>query len=177
MRPHDFLASGLDALVNNAGIGRPSPIETIDEDTFEEHFATNVRGPLLLIRYLLPAPERRTGWIVNVSSIITHRSSPGFALYAASKGALEAATGPLALELAPRGIRVNAVCPGAIDTPIFSKMGLSPQQLGQARAQLLEKIPVGRFGHLDEVAEVIVAQLEASYVTGSVWAVDGGVSA
>lgn len=172
-----FVDSGLDALVNNAGIAYPSPIDTIDEDAFEEHFATNVRGPLLLTRYLLPALERRGGSIVNVSSVITHRSTPGFALYTATKGALEAATHTLALEMAPRGIRVNAVCPGAIDTPIFSKMGLPPQQLEQAHAQLLEKIPLGRFGRPDEVADVIVAQLEASYVTGSVWAVDGGVSA
>ena len=171
-----FEETGLDALVNNAGIAKLVPIGEYSETTFDHHFYTNVRGPLLLIQAALPALEKRAGSVTNVSSIISQRGSPGFAMYAATKGATEALTRNLALELAPRGVRINAVSPGAIDTPIFSKMGIVPDQLEAAAESLLGTIPLRRFGHAEEVADVIVSQLESTYVTGSVWAVDGGVN-
>ncbi|MET0356753.1 MAG: SDR family oxidoreductase, partial [Cellvibrio sp.] len=94
-----------------------------------------------------------------------------------TKGALEAATKSLALELAPAGIRVNAVAPGAIDTPISSKYGLDPEVIRQRKAKMAETIPLKRYGAAEEVAHVIVAQLESTYTTGAIWRVDGGVDA
>jgi len=170
-----FKDSGLDVLINNAGIAKAIPIDACSVEFFDEYFYTNVRGPLLLIRYLLGALEARKGSITTVSSIITRRGAPGFATYAATKGAIEAFTKSLAKELAPRSVRINAVSPGAIDTPIFSKMGIPEESWEVVQQQILSTIPMGRFGVPEEVAEVILAQIEASYVTGSVWAVDGGV--
>lgn len=172
-----FEKTGLDALVNNAGIAKLVPVGEFTEEVFDDHFHTNIRGPLLLIQAALPALEKRSGSVTNVSSIITQRGSPGFAIYAATKGATEALTRNLALELAPRNVRINAVCPGAIDTPIFSKLGIPPEGLKAVGEGLLAKIPLRRFGHPEEVADVIVSQLESSYATGSVWEVDGGVNA
>jgi NAD(P)-dependent dehydrogenase (short-subunit alcohol dehydrogenase family) len=172
-----FGGSGLDALVNNAGICRVSPIGMYDEALFAEHFNTNVRGPLLLIQALLPALEKRQGSVSSVSSIITVHGAAGAGLYAASKGALEGAIRTLALELAPRKIRINAVSPGAVDTPMFAKMGLTDEQQKMLADQHVANIPLKRFAAPAEVAEVIFAQVESSYVTGSIWTVDGGVDA
>ncbi len=172
-----FTKTGLDLLVNNAGIATPLPLEEYTLDNFDKHININLRAPLMLIHYLLPALEKKQGCVVNISSIITHRGAPGFAIYAATKGALEAMTKNLALELSTRNIRVNAVAPGAIDTPIFDKFGLTPSQSEQAKQHSLSTIPMGRMGTPEEVAQVIISQAHSSYVTGAVWTVDGGVNA
>jgi len=171
-----FEVRGLDVLVNNAGIFHWTPIGEYEETIFDRIFYTNVRAPLFLIQSLLSALEKRRGGITNISSIITQRGVAGFSLYAATKGAVEAAIKSLALELAPRHIRINGVCPGAIETPIFAKLGWSSEQLRESQAQIMATIPLKRLGMAAEVAEVILAQLEATYVTGSIWEVDGGVN-
>lgn len=171
-----FEETGLDVLINNAGIAKAIPIGQYDEQAFNQHFYINVRGPLFLIQSLLPALEKRKGSITTVSSIITQRGALGFAIYAATKGAIEAFTRNLAVELAPRNIRINAVCPGAIDTPMFSKMGIPLDQLETVLERVLSTIPLKRFGNAKEVADVIAAQVESTYVTGSIWVVDGGVN-
>ena len=172
-----FLDSGLDVLVHNAGIGQIIPIDAYDDVAFAEHFDVNVRAPLLLTKELLPALEKRRGAICMVSSIITVHGIAAFGLYAATKGAIEAFVHSAALELAPRGIRINAVAPGAILTPFITKMGLDERQQKEALEYHKSTIPLGRLGVPDDVAEVILAQLKASYVTGSIWSVDGGVDA
>lgn len=172
-----FRDTGLDALVNNAAICQISPIGAYSEAQFERHFKTNVQGPLFLIQELLPALESRQGAVTLVSSIITVHGAAGAGLYAASKGALEGATRTLALELAPRKIRINAVSPGAVDTPMFTKMGLTDEQQKMLADQHIANIPLKRFADPAEVAGVIHAQIESSYVTGSIWTVDGGVDA
>jgi NAD(P)-dependent dehydrogenase (short-subunit alcohol dehydrogenase family) len=172
-----FYEMGLDALVNNAAICQVSPIGTYSEEQFERHFQTNVRGPLFLTQELLPALEKRQGGVTFVSSIITVHGAAGAGLYAASKGAIEGATRTLALELAPKKIRVNVVSPGAVDTPMFTKMGLTDEQQQMLVDQHIANIPLKRFAEPAEVAEVIHAQIESSYVTGSIWTVDGGVDA
>ena len=172
-----FSDTGLDALVNNAGVALFAPLESYDESLFSIHMNTNVRGPLFLIQKLLPALEKRQGAITNVSSIITNHGFPNLSVYAASKGAMEAFTRTLALELSPRNIRINAVAPGAIETPIKAKMGLAPDQIESVVEQVTATIPLRRFGKPEEVAHVIVAQVESTYTTGAVWQVDGGVDA
>jgi NAD(P)-dependent dehydrogenase (short-subunit alcohol dehydrogenase family) len=172
-----FHETGLDALVNCAGIAEIVPLGHYTAEAFARHIDTNVRGPLFLIQELMPALEKRRGAITTISSIIVTHGAPAVALYAASKGAVDAFTRNLALELAPRGVRINAVAPGAIETPIFEKFGLDANQLAQLAAQQREEAPLKRRGEPGEVAQVVLAQLESSYVTGSVWNVDGGTSA
>lgn len=167
----------LHALVNNAAIARFMPLAQATPEDFDEFFNINVRAPLDLIKGLLPALSQTGGSVTNVSSAVVNNGLPNAALYAATKGALEAATKSLALELAPMGIRVNAVAPGAIDTPISSKYGLDPDVIRQRKAKMAETIPLKRYGMAAEVAQVIVAQLESTYTTGAIWRVDGGVDA
>lgn len=166
----------LHALVNNAGIARFIPLQFGSAADFDEVMNTNVRGPLELIKGLLPSLQSAQGSVTNVSSAVVNNGLANAVLYAASKGALEAATKSLAIELAPIKVRVNAVSPGAIDTPIINKFGLDEQTIIAAKAHMETTIPLKRYGEANEVAEVIVAQLESTYCTGAIWSVDGGVN-
>jgi len=170
-----FNDTGLDVLVNNAGIANPVPIGSYTEDSFNNHINVNLKAPVFLIQFLLPALEKKSGCIINISSIITRRGGPGFGIYAATKGAIESITRNLAIELAPKNIRINAICPGAIDTPMFEKFGLLEEQAAAAKEYALSSIPLGRFGDPSEIAQVVFSQAESTYVTGSIWHVDGGV--
>lgn len=170
-----FRDDGLDVLVNNAGICRIVSFGMYNEAVYDEHFHTNIRAPIFLTQLLLPALEKRKGAVINVSSVITRKAAPGMGIYAATKGALEAFTRNLAVELATRGVRVNAVCPGAIETPLGFKMGIPESHMEQFVQQVIGTVPMRRLGSPDEVAEVVYAQALASYVTGAVWTVDGGV--
>ncbi|MGV8837443.1 SDR family NAD(P)-dependent oxidoreductase [Cellvibrio sp.] len=171
-----FDGKSLNALVNNAAIARFAPLAYCTSADFDEFMNTNVRGPLDLIKGVLPALQKVGGSITNVSSAVVNNGLANAALYAATKGALEAFTKSLAIEFAPVGVRINAVAPGAIDTPIITKLGLDEQTQAVVKAHMETTIPLARFGRADEVAEVIVAQLESSYTTGAIWAVDGGVN-
>jgi len=172
-----FNDAGLDALVNNAAIAKFMSIKDHTLDDFDAFFNVNVRGPLLLIQALVPALAKRKGSVSNISSAVTQNGLANASLYAASKGALDSASRSLALELAADGIRLNCISPGAVDTPIITKLGLSPEQITAIKAHHESSIPLQRYGTADEVAHVVLAQLEANYVTGSVWSVDGGVDA
>jgi len=167
--------SELDVLVNSAGIAHPKPIEMYSIEDFDNHINTNLRSVLFLTNYLLPALEKAQGCIINISSIITRKSSPGFGVYTATKGAVEAFTRNAALELAPKNIRVNAICPGAIDTPMFDKFGMTDEQAVEAKERTMGTIPLHRFGAPEEIAQVVLSQVESTYVTGATWNVDGGV--
>ncbi|MCB2182962.1 MAG: SDR family oxidoreductase [Desulfobulbaceae bacterium] len=166
---------GLDVLVNNAAIASFKPLTAHTEDDYKLFFDTNIRGPLELIRLLLPALEKRQGSICNVSSVIVSKGVVNASLYAACKGAMDAFTRSLAREFAPKKVRINAVAPGAIETPMFEKLGFSEEELHVLRCQQEANIPLNRYGRSEEVAAVIVSQLEATYVTGAIWTVDGGV--
>jgi len=172
-----FIETGLDVLVNNAAVAKFIPIEANTEEDFDEFFKTNIRGPLALIQALLPALKIKKGSITTVSSAVTNNGLPNASIYAATKGAVDAFTKSLALELAPQNVRINAVSPGAIDTPIITKLGLSEEQIIAIKEHQETLIPMHRFGRPEEVAQVILAQLESTYVTGSIWSVDGGVDA
>lgn len=172
-----YADKGLDMLVNNAAIARFMPLSDSTDEDFDVFMNTNVRAPLNLIRGLLPSLKQTRGSITNVSSAVVNNGLPNAALYAATKGALESATKSLALELAPFGVRVNAVSPGAIDTPIITKLGIDEATQAAVKAQQEATIPMRRFGTAEEVAEVIVSQLSSTYTTGAVWPVDGGVNA
>ncbi len=173
-----YLQSGLDVLVNNAAIARFMPIEVNSEADYEEFFNTNIRGPMMLSQLMLPALEKRKGCITNISSAIVNNGLPNATLYAATKGAVESFSRSLAVEFAPKGIRVNVVSPGAVNTPLLGKLGVPEEQVEAVKAHQEQNIiPLGRYANPDEIAHVVLAQIEADYVTGSVWNADGGLSA
>jgi 3-oxoacyl-[acyl-carrier protein] reductase len=158
-----------DALVLNAGITRSGLFAFTDDAEWDEVMNTNVGGFLGVARPIVKAMIReRRGRIVLLSSVAAQRGNPGQVLYAASKGALTAAARSLALELAPRGITVNVVAPGLIETEMLE---------GTPINDLLPLIPLGRLGKPVEVAHVIqyLCSEEAAYVTGQVIGVNGGL--
>ena len=166
----------LDVLVNNAGIVRGGALGTLTRDTMEPQLATNLIAPVMLAQAALPALENSGGVIVNVTTSVGQRAWPGNAFYAATKAALELLTRSWAVELAPRGIRVVAVAPGAIDTPIGEHQGLSPERMAGVREWQEAHTPLGRIGRPEEVAWAItqLASAPASFITGVVLPVDGG---
>ncbi|MGV9250041.1 SDR family NAD(P)-dependent oxidoreductase [Streptomyces sp. NPDC003697] len=166
----------LDVLVNNAGIVRSGSLGALTPEMIGLQVATNLIAPVLLAQAALPSLEASDGVIVNVSTSVGQRAWPGSSVYAATKTALETLTRSWAVELAPRGIRVAAVAPGAIDTPIGEHQGLTPERMAAVREWQLAHTPLGRIGQPEEVAWAItqLAAPAASFVTGVVLPVDGG---
>lgn len=166
---------GLDGLVNNAGLAPMATLDETEPDAWDRAFAVNVRAPYLLCRALRPAFDAAGGGaVVNVSSTLAEKAIPGMAAYNAAKAALNQLTRSLALEWAP-AIRVNAVMPAVVDTPIHATRGLSSEQVS-AMGRLH---PMGRIGTPDDVAAMVVHLLsdEAAWTTGAVIPVDGGMTA
>lgn len=171
------ILGSLDVLVNCAGIGqRPTPFHEMEPDEFDRILAANVRSVFLTTRALLPlmfASPRAV--IVNVVSSIAARPRPGLVAYAASKAAVGSLTQGLALELAPRGIRVVGLCPSAANTPMLVEF-MAGADTEESRAALLATIPFARLVEPDEIAAAAcwVACDEAAMITGDLIAIDGG---
>jgi glucose 1-dehydrogenase len=166
---------GLDLLVNNAGIESRAPTLEMSLEVWEQILRTNLTGAFLCMREAgrLMAAARR-GVIVNISSVHEFIPWPGYAHYCASKGGLKLLTQTVALEWAPLGIRVLAIAPGAIATPINAGTLDDPQTLHRVEAQ----IPLGRVGRPEEIAAAVVwaASEEAAYLTGTTLVIDGGMT-
>lgn len=176
--------SGLDALVNNAAHQVCKPLGQTSIDEWDRVMAVNVRAPFWLVHEALDLLEARGGAVVNVASVHAVATSRDIAAYAASKGAITALTRAAALELATKGIRVNAVLPGAVDTEML-RAGFSRDHVGagdpeEQLAQFGALHPMGRVATPSEIAEAILYLADSarsSYVTGSSLVVDGGVTA
>ncbi|HXU70963.1 MAG TPA: SDR family oxidoreductase [Polyangia bacterium] len=167
----------LDVLFLNAGIGRFGPIAELSEADFDDSIRLNVKGPWLALKLLAPLMRPR-GAIVATTSVNGRIGMPGSSAYAASKAALRALVRVAAVELAPNGIRVNAVAPGPIETPFHDKLAFAPEARKQFAASLEERIPLHRFGRADEIAAAVLflACDESSYLTGAEIVVDGGMT-
>jgi NAD(P)-dependent dehydrogenase (short-subunit alcohol dehydrogenase family) len=169
----------VDALINNAGAGAILPLAEATVERITGIFSVNVIGPSLLASTALPHLEKSRGAIVNVSSTFGHKPGVALSHYAASKAALEHLTRCWALELAPVGIRVNAIAAGPTESgALTGMMGLSPDQAVALKEQERAQIPLGRRGIPDDIASWIVRLVdpEAAWMTGQVIAIDGGLS-
>jgi NAD(P)-dependent dehydrogenase (short-subunit alcohol dehydrogenase family) len=166
----------LDVLFVNAGIAELKPIEQWDEGAYDRSFQTNVRGPFFLIQALLSIFSNPASIVLN-ASINAHIGMPNTSVYGATKAALLSLARTLSGELMPRGIRVNAVSPGPIATPLYSKLGLSTDELKAASETLRSQVPAKRFGKPGEVASAVVflASDESAFTVGSELIVDGGL--
>lgn len=172
---------GLDILINSAGIlGAPGRVIDSSEEEWDRLFAVNVKGSFLCAKYAVPEMQRRGGGaIVNLASTAGLVGSPVLGPYSASKGAVVLMTRSMALNHAPDGIRVNCICPGAIETPMLAATLASeptPERRARLRQEFLAKHPLGRFGHPGEVARaaLFLVSDDTSFVTGVALPVDGG---
>jgi len=174
-RAEEILAGPVDLLVNNAGVEGRYELADMPLDEWERVLSINLTGPFLCSRELVRRlPEGSPAVIVNVSSVHETIPWPGFAHYCASKGGLNLFAQTIARELAPRGVRVAAVAPGAIVTPINRELIEDPEK----RREQEEQIPLGRLGEPEEIAAAIswLASDDAAYVTGETLFVDGGMT-
>lgn len=168
---------GLDVLFVNAAFAQPVPFEMISEAQFDALDAANFKGVFFTIQKALPLLRAGSSIIVT-TSISNQVGAPHFSVYAACKAALKSLVQSLALELADRGIRVNAISPGPIDTPGFGRWGLPQEAVDAIRADFERRSPVKRFGRAEEVARMalFLATEESSYCVGAEMVVDGGFS-
>lgn len=167
----------LDILFVNAGIAEFGPLEQWSEAAFDKSLAVNVKGPFFLIQALLPILSNPASIVLN-TSINAHIGMPNSSVYALTKGALLTLAKTLSGELIGRGIRVNAVSPGPVATPLHSKFGLSDADAKAMGAQIQSQIPAGRFGNSSEIAKAIVflASDESAFTVGAELVIDGGMS-
>ncbi|HEY1901074.1 MAG TPA: SDR family oxidoreductase [Terracidiphilus sp.] len=172
------LAAKVDVLVNNAGIEYDLPFNEVTTAAFDRVIAVNLRAPLLLSQALTPLFPAGGGAIVNISSIHASHAFPNSIPYACSKAGLIAQTRNLALELAPKKIRVNAVCPGYIDTPMWDEWLRTAENPKALAEQTLALHPLGRRGLPEDVARAVayLAGPGAEWVTGTHLVVDGGLT-
>jgi 3-oxoacyl-[acyl-carrier protein] reductase len=162
----------IDILVNNAGITRDNLIMRMKEEEFDEVIATNLKGVFNCIKAVTrPMMKQRSGRIINISSVVGVLGNPGQANYVAAKAGVIGLTKATARELATRGITVNAVAPGFIETDMTDKLS------GETREQLLKQIPLERLGQPEDIAKAVLylASDDASYLTGQTLHVDGGM--
>lgn len=165
----------LDVLINVAGIGSTTAAPDTSLEVWENVFAVNARGTFLCCKHAIPGMAARGGGsIVNVASIAALVGLRNRAAYCASKGAVVALTRALAIDHVADGIRVNAVCPGTVDSPWVRRL---VEESGESLDALRERQPMGRLGTPEEIAEAVAYLASAPFATGTVFVIDGGLTA
>ncbi len=169
--------SGLDVLFANAGVTWPAPFDAVDLESLQGQMAINFAGPLFTVQKLAPLMGDGASVIFNTSNL-NELGMPGMAVYSASKAALRSLARTLQAELGPKGIRVNTVAPGPVETPIYGKLGMPEEQLNAMAQQIVAKVPAGRFGRPEEIAGAVafLASPDSSFMRGTEVTVDGGWS-
>ena len=167
---------GIDALVNAAGIIASGGVGETSDEAWDTMLAVNVRAPFRLIREAAPALVARKGAVVNVSSVAGPRAFPGVAAYCVSKAAVDQLTRVAALDLAPKGVRVNAVNPGVVVTNLHRRSGMEESKYAEFLERSKTTHPLGRVGTPEEIAGVIAFLLSpaSGWITGETVAIDGG---
>lgn len=167
----------IDILFNNAGVLYSAITHETETEIWDKIFAINVKGTFLMSKYVIPHMlEKGYGCIVNNSSVVGLKAVPGIAAYNSTKGAVTQLTRSMALEYAQLGIRVNAICPGTIDTPMVDGLLDAMPDRGGAEELFKSFHPMGRFGTADEIAHAVLFLCDdnVSFMTGNMLSVDGG---
>jgi NAD(P)-dependent dehydrogenase (short-subunit alcohol dehydrogenase family) len=167
----------IDVLFANAGIAKFAPLADSTEEFFLEQMAINVKGAFFTTQKALPLLNEGAS-VIFTSSTVSHFGMPGSSVYSMTKAALINLAKTLAVELAPKKIRVNVVSPGPIATPIFGKMGMAEAAVQELGGAILAQVPLARFGEASEIAKAVayLASSDAAYVTGAELLVDGGMA-
>ncbi len=170
----------LDILVNAAGIEIEKTIEETSLDEWNRIFAVNVTGTFLTSKYALPLLRKSSGAsVINFGSYDGFIADPGLTAYCATKGAVHALTRAMACDHGPEGIRVNAICPGYVDTPMLQSFFRDAGDIESLKQSVRDVHPIRSYGTPDDIANLVnwLASDEARYATGQLWVIDGGLSA
>jgi NAD(P)-dependent dehydrogenase (short-subunit alcohol dehydrogenase family) len=167
----------LDAVFANAGIAQPMPFSDVDEHNIDAQVDVNFKGVIYTVQSMLPLMNDPSS-IVLTSTTMIEKGIAGMSVYAATKAAVRSLARTLSAELAPRGVRVNVISPGLIETPIYGKLGMPSEMVKEWAAQLVAKVPAARFGQAEEVAKAVLfmASDDSSYMLGENVLFDGGVA-
>jgi NAD(P)-dependent dehydrogenase (short-subunit alcohol dehydrogenase family) len=168
----------IDILVINAGIYSIVPFESVSESSYDSSMDINVKGVFFTLQKFVPLLNEGAS-VILISSIGAYPApASAHSVYSATKAAINSLVRSISFELAPKGIRVNAVCPGPTETPIFGKAGLPQEALQQMAGAIQNKIPVKKFGAPSDIAKLIsfISSSDASFITGLEYVIDGGIS-
>lgn len=167
----------VDVLFVNAGVGKFAAVEDTEEELFDQIMDINFKGAYFTVKKALPLLSEGASVVLN-TSVVAHVGFPGASVYSASKAALLSLVRTLSADLVGRGIRVNAVSPGPVETPIFGKMGLTPEAKDETMNGFRAQVPLKRFGRPEEIAKAVLflASADSSFLVGTEILADGGVS-
>ena len=167
----------LDIVFANAGIVKPASFVDADESNIDEQIGVNLKGVIYTVQKTLPILNNPAS-IIFTSTTLAEQGANNLSIYSATKAAIRSLARTLSSELRDRGVRVNVISPGLVETPIYGKLGLTPDAVQAWAAELLGKVPAGRFGQAHEIAKValFLASDDSSYILGENLLVDGGMA-
>lgn len=167
----------LDVVFANAGIARPMPFSDVDDNNIDSQININFKGVIYTIQSMLPLLNNPSSIVLTATTMI-EKGVAGMSVYAATKAAVRSLARTLSAEFAPRGVRVNVISPGLIETPIYGKLGLPAELVQEWATQLMAKVPASRFGQADEVAKAVLfmASDDSAYMMGENVLFDGGMA-